>query len=375
MAKLLFSLSGEGRGHATRVRAIVEELRQHHRVVILAPGNAYEFLGPLYRGTDVQVIPIPGMLFRYNQDRQLDVWRTAAGVACYLRGFRRLTGEIESLLTRLQPDLVVTDFEPALPRAAMRLGIPFISLTHQHFLLTYDLSSLPTYLRIHAIYMRWIVRVYYSGQRHSIVSSFYFPPLRRGCRNVSQVGVMLRPEVRSTSPITGDHLVAYLRRFAGPNVIEALAATRHPVRVYGLGERPAQGLLTFHAIDERAFIADLAACRALVATAGNQLVGEALFLGKPAFIMPEARNYEQFINAHFLAQTGSGSWMEMERVTSGPLIDFLRRHDEFAARIQRARLDGLPAAMRTLEHFLPGGRKLQLRPAAPRPIMVPELTT
>jgi len=375
MAKLFFSLSGEGRGHATRVRAAVEELRPHHRISILAPGNAFEFLGPLYKDTEVHVIPIPGMVFHYDRARRLDLWRTVGGAACYLRSFSRVRGEIEALLDRERPDLVVTDFEPALPRAARRRGIPFVSLTHQHFLLTYDLSSLPWHLRAHAVYMKWVVGCYYTGQRHNIVSSFYFPPLRRVCRNVTQVGVLLRPEVRRASPSTGEHLVAYLRRFAGPNVLDALAAVGRPIRIYGLGERPAQGRLTFHSINEKRFVADLASCFALVATAGNQLVGEALFLGKPCFVMPEARNYEQFMNAHFLAQTGGGAWMGMERVTAAGLREFSDRRDEFAARIERSRLDGLPAALHTLERFLPGPARPRSRRTVSKAAMVPEFTT
>lgn len=376
MAKLFFSLSGEGRGHATRVRAVVEELRRVHRITILAPGDAYEFLGPLYHGSDVEVRQIPGMLFHYDNARRLDLWRTVGGAARYLKAFNRLRGEVERELEREKPDLVVADFEPALPRAARRLGIPFVSLTHQHFLLTYDLRGLPASLRAHAFYMRWVVAAYYSGQRHSIVSSFYFPPLRRGCRRVTQVGVMLRPEIRSATPTVGHHLVAYLRRFAGPNVLAALADLGRPVRVYGLGERPAAGNLSFHAINEERFLADLASCAALVATAGNQLVGEALFLGKPCFVMPEARNYEQFMNAHFLAQTGAGAWMELERVTAAALRAFVGRRDEYAARIDRRRLDGLPAALRTLERFLPGaGRPATARHREQPHIMVPELTT
>ena len=57
MATIFYSLSGEGRGHATRVRAVVEELRKRHRVVIYAPGHAYELLLPVYEGTDVDIRP------------------------------------------------------------------------------------------------------------------------------------------------------------------------------------------------------------------------------------------------------------------------------------------------------------------------------
>jgi uncharacterized protein (TIGR00661 family) len=169
--------------------------------------------------------------------------------------------------------------------------------------------------------------------------------------------------------------VAYLRRFAGQNVLEALAATGRPVRIYGLGERPTQGRLTFHAIREDCFQADLASCAALVATAGNQLVGEALYLGKPCFVMPEARNYEQYINAHFLKQTGAGTGMELELVTPTALRDFVARLDAYTVRIDRRRLDGLAASMQAIERFLP---HLQAAPAhrpAPAAALVPELTT
>lgn len=63
MATIFNSLSGEGRGHATRVRAIVEELRRHHRIVIYTPGQAHDLLQPVYQGSDITVRNIPGLLF------------------------------------------------------------------------------------------------------------------------------------------------------------------------------------------------------------------------------------------------------------------------------------------------------------------------
>ena len=63
MATIVYSLAGEGRGHATRVRTIVELLRAEHRFVIFAPGDAYDMLAPLYAGSDVGVIRLPGLHF------------------------------------------------------------------------------------------------------------------------------------------------------------------------------------------------------------------------------------------------------------------------------------------------------------------------
>lgn len=353
MARLFFSVSGEGRGHATRVRAVVESLRHEHEITLFASGEAWRFLAPLYRGTRVRVHRIGGLRFHYNAARRLNFSKTAAEAARFLRRLPMLVGMLGRLLEREQPDLVVTDFEPALPRAARRLGVPFISLDHQHFLLTYDLSGLPPGLRRHAAYMALIVRAFYSGQAATIVSSFYFPPLRRGCRDVTQVGVMLRPEVLAARPERGGHLVAYFRRFAGPRLIEALHATGREVRVYGLGAQPAAGRLRFHAIDERRFIEDLAACDALISTAGNQLVGEALHLGKPVLALPEARNFEQYINAHFLAQSGAGAWCEAERAGPAEIARFLARLDTFRPPADPARIHGLPATLAVLRRHLP----------------------
>ncbi|MFN0067069.1 MAG: glycosyltransferase family protein [Limisphaerales bacterium] len=356
MARIFLSLSGEGRGHATRARAVVESLRERHEISLFASGDAWRFLAPLYRDTPVQVHRIGGLRFHYTETRRLNFSRTGAEALRFLRRLPMLVGMLERQIQRGRPDLVVTDFEPALPRAARRCGVPFLSLDHQHFLLTYDLSGLPPALRLHAAYMALIVRAYCSGQAETIVSSFYFPRLRQGCHQVTQVGVMLRPEVLAARPERAGHLVAYFRRFGGDHLLAALQASGRAVRVYGLGARPAAGRLTFHDIEERRFVEDLAACDALVSTAGNQLVGEALHLGKPVLALPEARNFEQYINAHFLAQSGAGAWREAEKLTPADVTAFLGRLGNFCPSPDAARIHGLPATLEVIRRHLPAAK-------------------
>ena len=190
MAKIFYAVSGEGRGHATRARALVEDLKQDHEVTLFAPGFAYDLLAPFYRESEVQVRAIPGLRFFYSADRKLDYFRTGVGNLEYIRNFRQLIGRLTKQMEREQPDLVITDFEPSLPRAAKRCGIPFISLDHQHFLLTADLSSLPFSLRAHAAFMAQIVRIYYSGQQHTLVSSFYFPPVKKRLMATSSLAMV-----------------------------------------------------------------------------------------------------------------------------------------------------------------------------------------
>lgn len=353
MAKIFFSLSGEGRGHATRVRALVESLRCEHQVAIYASGDAYRFLAPLYRGTTVRLQRMGGLRFHYTATRRLDYRKTSWEAIRFMRRLPLLVRMLERRLIDERPDLVIADFEPALPRAAWRLSIPFLSIDHQHFLTTYDLGSLPLWLRTHAALMSLIVRSFCSGQQHTVVSSFYFPPLRSNSQNVTQVGVMLRPEIVETVPETQPHLVAYWRRFAPDHVISALRECGREVRIYGLGSQPRSGNLVFQPIGEQRFLEDLATSSGLVSTAGNQLVGEALYLGKPVLAFPEARNFEQYINAHFLERSAAGSWAEIEKVTPEHLTTFLKRLDVFRSRIDRNRMNGLPATLGVIRGYLP----------------------
>ena len=92
---------------------------------------------------------------------------------------------------------------------------------------------------------------------------------------------------------------------------------------------------------------DLAGCAALVGAAGNQTLGEALYLGKPVLAMPEERHHEQLINAHFLKQMRVGTWTTMESSQSRDLARFLDRLAEFLEGIwpHRGRLDGTQEAL------------------------------
>jgi uncharacterized protein (TIGR00661 family) len=336
------------------VRALAERLRRRHSLVIHTSGQGYEFLARAYAGSDVQVRPIAGLGFGYGTSGNVRVGRTLVGALQYLRRMPELLAALRASLAEEQPDLVISDFEPALPRAAHQMGIPHISLNHQHFLLTYDLRSLPIWLRWHTVYMSLVVRAYDSPAVARIVSSFYFPPLRPGITNVTQTGVLLRPSVLESEASCRSHLVVYWRRQAPRGALEALAQQNREVRVYGLGQRESRGRLRYFAADEARFVADLASCSALICTAGNQLVGEAIYLGKPILAIPEPGNYEQYINAHFVAGMNAGAWVAPRHFTGDAVRRFLDQSGSFHSTVPATRMDGLPTALAVLHPFLDG---------------------
>lgn len=345
-------MAGEGRGHAVRARVLAELLRHDHELTLFAPGDAYHLLHPLFSGSDVRVIRIPGLRFKYINGR-LSFFETTKAAAKFLWHLPRLLSRLERVISRSSPDLVITDFEPSLPRAAQRCGVPFISLNHQHFLLANDLSKLPLPLRRRASLMGMIVGAYYTGQQETIVSSFYSPPLKPLYQHVTQIGVLLRPHILKACKERGKHLLAYIRKDALPNVIQAFRHCGRPVKVYGLGRLPDEDSVRFCEVNDAAFVEDLATCEAVITTAGNQLVGEALYLEKPVLAMPEVNNFEQFINGFFLEQSGTGSTVPLEQVTPQDITCFLDRADEFLTKINPEKLNGNDQALASIQRNLP----------------------
>ena len=83
MATIFYGMSGEGRGHATRARAVVEALRRHHDVTLFASDCAFSLLQPVYQHTDVRLVEIPGLRFAYHRQGQVDLLGTVAGALRY----------------------------------------------------------------------------------------------------------------------------------------------------------------------------------------------------------------------------------------------------------------------------------------------------
>lgn len=355
MATIYYGMAGEGRGHATRVKAIDDDLSRHHRIVLYAPGEAWDFLYPAYKGSAIEVRHLDGLSFHYDKKGQLNYYRTLfEGLRKYL-GFPSRIYRIRKDMELDRPDLVITDFDPLLPRAAEQLHIPYLSIDHQHFLRTYDLSELPRRLRLHAAIMGLGVRCFYGSQKATIVSSFYFPPLRQGLDNVYQVGVLLRPKVLdigSHPPPGESFLTVYLRRPVSRRVLRALRGCGMPVHVFGQGELPDEADLHFHKIDNATLLDHLARGCALVCTAGNQLVGEALHLGKPVLALPEPSNHEQEINGHFVAAMGVGECRSLARLRSRHIAEFLSRLDTYRSSIPKGSIAGNQAVQNIINQAL-----------------------
>jgi uncharacterized protein (TIGR00661 family) len=132
---------------------------------------------------------------------------------------------------------------------------------------------------------------------------------------------ILRREVRELEPRTGEHVLVYFTQGfdAFLEHLRACPATRF--RVYGAEREGSSGNLTFLPPSRDGFLADLASCRAVIATAGFTLITEALHLGKPYLALPMHGQFEQELNALLLAESGCGR--NGRNPCPGTVADFL----------------------------------------------------
>lgn len=329
MAHLVYALSGQGRGHSSRVEAMAEELRRRgHRLTFACGGAARARL--LARGE--AVVPVPALVQRFRGNH-LDLAATVrANAATVLRG-PRVLADTARALDALAPDLVVSDFEAFVPRAARRLGLPVVSLCRQE-ILTETRYALPPEHRLDAHFVGTVVRalVPRRGIARRIVTTLSAAPLRHPGRTVL-VGPIFRDAVEAARPTQGEHVVAYLNVARGLDAtLAALAGAGVPVRLYGVRERDTAvraPTLAFGPEDDAAFLADLASARAVVATAGFTLLSECLRLGKAVLALPNGGIFEQTFNALELERLGAGRAIVGQAPTVSDVRTFLSESDTF----------------------------------------------
>ncbi|MEM6730231.1 MAG: glycosyltransferase family protein [Myxococcota bacterium] len=352
MATIFYGLAGEGRGHAMRARTVIEHLRkQNHRIVIYTFGQALEVLEPLYADTEVEVNAIPGLRWGYI-GKKVSFFKTTFQALPLLAQIPFFANRIAKRMRDERVDLVLSDFEPITIHAAKRAKLPLWSLDHQRFLQVCNLGKLPAWERFRVAMMRTAIDLVYGSPDRMFVSGFYLPELKKPDLKVERVGILMREVVLNAQPSKGEHLLAYMRRDCPESFIDMLAHCGKEVRLYGLGKQPARGGIVFKEIDTEAFIADLASCSGLICTAGNQLIGEAMYLSKAVLALPEASNSEQQMNAHLLRMSGAGMVVDFDRIEQHHIDTFIEDAKTFSRRIDPKSVSANERVLSAIDEYL-----------------------
>jgi uncharacterized protein (TIGR00661 family) len=324
------------------------ELRKRHDVLLLAGGDAHDALAPEH-----PAVRVPTLRYEYGRNGKRSISRTLGE---NLKHVADLVGggssyrEVERMMRDFRPHVALCDAEPWSHAAAARLRVPRISFDH-FGVLAYCRPPIPWHDRVRSLRDVFAYRCLMGRPDRVIVSSFYGG--RAHDHRIRFVGPLLRPEVLARRPTRGDHVLVYLNRGAWqltPHIEASLRALPMPVVVYGTGRSGSDANLTFRPASNGPFLDDLAACRAVFSTAGNQLVGEALWFGKPMLVTPE-NTVEQRLNAAAVERLGIGQQVRHEDVDARLLARFLASVDHYRRTMRPALCDGRAEALSAIEGF------------------------
>lgn len=348
--RILYGVHGYGRGHATRTLALLPRLAQRHQLMILAGGDAHAAMW-----ADYPVVRIPTLGFSYGQrsGKRSNLQTARRNISAFLDLiFRGPVFEmVQDIITDFAPDVILSDAEAWTHQVAQNLRIPRISIDHIG-IMTYCKPPIDWHDQLEARLDTLIYRTLMGSPDRIVVSSFFEAPPRRP--GVKLVGTLVRSEVRDLTPVEGNHLLVYFnqgRWQLNRRIIQTLQDAGCPVRLYGGQQQGREGNITFLPLSNLPFLEDLASCRAVISTAGNQLMGEAIHLGKPVLVMPE-RCVEQRMNAAAVARLGIGMKAAPRRLRPELLRKFLDNADTFRTNMQNHRRDGLEEAEAAIESFL-----------------------
>ncbi|MBN2797862.1 MAG: teichoic acid biosynthesis protein [Deltaproteobacteria bacterium] len=335
--RILYGVVGEGMGHATRSRVVIDHLlRQGHRVQVVVSGPAHGFLRDSLAGRlGLSLEEIAGLRLVHDGagiDKSRSFWSNLASAP---KGLARNLGAWDEVARSFRADAVISDFESWAYTWAITHGVPVLSLDNMQVI---DRCAHPPEVApsdpVDRLVAKWAVKAKLPGADHYLVSSFFFPPVRK--RFTTLLPPILRPEVLAARPEPGEHLLVYQHPGALRATLPALKALEVEVRAYGLGEDLVDGNVRHRPFSGEGFVEDLRTARAVVAGGGYSLMGEAVHLRVPMLAVPLDGQYEQELNARWLAHLGYGR--HADRLTPAALGGFL---------------DGLPSHRAALQRYQP----------------------
>ena len=308
---------------------------------------------------DFDVLEIEGLHIASVDNRVSVVETFVDNVRRLSDGVRKLK-ELRELFHEFQPDCVITDFEPMTAYLANHHDLPLITIDNQHRI-RYMEHPCPPHLKADALVTETVIRAMVPRPDVSLVTTFYFGEVSND--RTFLFPPILRARILDLMPSNDDVILVYCTQ-AFESILEQLADfPRERFLVYGFDRQGSEDNLQFMPFSREGFAADLARCKAVIATAGFTLITESLHLRKPYLALPMRGQFEQELNAIMLAELAYGK--NGREFTAEGLGEFLYRLPEYRERLRRY------DARDNARDLRPAGRtarrRLRRRPRVPPP--------
>jgi uncharacterized protein (TIGR00661 family) len=309
--KIVLGVCGFGLGHSTRERPIVEGLLERgHDVILVTNDQSHEFFArhlPQVPNARVYVPVIHTTPHGLDFEATANDPRNAQPEAH--SAFWNACGLIEERFGT--PDLVISDYDMVSAQIAYLFGVPLVTLDQQSKFLGYEFPSIDSFTPTEH---RMRLGYFFPKARMRVATSFFrvdYPPVED--HSVTIIPPILGRDVSGKTPAPIDGYVTVYLSAAnqiGQSVDELLAlfgefADHHFECFVDAEPADIPDNVTLRPNSRSDFVDCLRQSAAVIATAGHNLITEALYLHVPMFLLP-FDHYEQQLNARIIAGDGLG---------------------------------------------------------------------
>ncbi len=315
---ILYGVPGEGMGHATRSKVVIDHLLKQHNVQVVSSSRAFQFLNKSFPG---RVHEIKGFHFAYKNAQVSKAGTFALNLKNAPKNLLQNFKEYRQLHTNFSPDLVISDFESFSFVFAKQYRLPLISIDNMQVIDRCQMNiEIPKEEKNNYRLSKAIVKAKVPGADHYFITSFFDAPVK--AKNTILVPSIIRDAIIQAKPSYGEHILMYQTSSTLSTVKEVL--NRIPgiaFYVYGFNKDEKHDNVIFKSFSEDGFVKDLAGAKAVIANGGFSFISEAVYLKKPVYSFPLRNQFEQFVNAAYIDKMGYGR--HFEELTTDNLKAFL----------------------------------------------------
>ncbi len=332
--RILYGVVGEGMGHATRSRVILEHLLSaKHELRVIVSGRAHAFLSSRFEGrADIRITEIEGLNLRF-EGNELDLSESIlSNLEKAPAALAKNLSVMTEVLEGFGPEVVISDFESTAYFYGRLNRVPVISIDNMQVINRCRHDRFVSDDKSFSFQMaKLAVKAKLPGAYHYLVTSFFFPPVRKP--RTTLVPPILRPELLRARREPGAHVLVYQTAATNTALVPALQSLPYEFKLYGMGREGKEKNVTLRAFSETGFVDDLRTARAVIAGGGYSLMGEAVHLHVPMLSVPIGGQYEQELNARYLEKLGYG--MYAEKIDVDVMKRFLADTDAMAHALEK----------------------------------------
>jgi uncharacterized protein (TIGR00661 family) len=347
---ILYGVPGEGMGHATRSKVVIDFLLEKgHDVFIVSSGRAFQFLEKSFPG---KVMEIKGFHFAY---KNAEVSKLATFFSNLKAAGKNLIYNTEKKLRiekSFKVELVISDFESFSFFFAKEHRLPILSIDNMQVMdrCVLDIEISKEEKRNYQL-AKNIGKLKVPGCDQYFISSFFDVEIKK--KNTQIVPPIVRKAIQEAKTSKGQHILMYQTSSSLKTVKETLQQLPNETFfVYGMNLDEKEGNVIFKPFSEAGFIKDLASAKAVIANGGFSFISESVYLKKPIYSFPIHNQFEQWMNAAYIDKMGYGR--HFDSLSADHLKAFLYDLPLFEKRLESYKQDGNSILFKGLEDYIRG---------------------